>query len=122
MTIQEAIQYSDSLHPNGYDQETKISWLSDLDGRIFEEIINTHENGIETFTGYTTDTNTSTKLLVQEPYSNLYIPYLISKVDYYNAEISRYNNSSAVYNLAYQDFANWYNRTHMPKQKGVIKF
>lgn len=121
MTIGEAIQRSDALHPNGFDQATKIGWLSDLDGRIYEEIIKTHEGGAEAFSGYTA-ADPSTRLLAPEPFSALYIPYLIMQVDYYNAEITRYNNSSVVYNLAYQDFANWYNRTHMPLQKGVLKF
>lgn len=43
MTINEAIQAVDSLKPNGYSELEKIGWLSELDGTIKAEIIDTHE-------------------------------------------------------------------------------
>ena len=43
MTIIEAINRIDTLKPNTYSQETKVYWLSKLDGIIFDKIIKTHE-------------------------------------------------------------------------------
>lgn len=43
MTIIEAINKIDSLKPNAYTQTDKIRWLSLLDGRVKEEVIDTHE-------------------------------------------------------------------------------
>ena len=45
MTIQEAINKIDTLKPNSYSNADKIAWLSNLDGIIKEEIIDTHEGG-----------------------------------------------------------------------------
>ena len=43
MQIDEIIARVDSLEPNQYDKETKLSWISQLDGKIFAEIILTHD-------------------------------------------------------------------------------
>lgn len=43
MTIIEMITDVDAMKPNGYEQIYKIQWLSHLDGRIKNEIIDAHE-------------------------------------------------------------------------------
>lgn len=45
MTIDEAIELCDRMKPNHYEKEDKLRWLSELDGRIRIEILDTHEGG-----------------------------------------------------------------------------
>ena len=45
MTLIEAINRADNLTTNGYSQSEKIAWLSELDGRIKESVIDKHEGG-----------------------------------------------------------------------------
>ena len=118
MTIIEAINRIDSVKPNGYTQAEKMRWLSTLDGIIKTNIIDTHE-GAEgvSFDGYTEETNLTTKLLVPAPYDEIYLFWLESKIDYWNGELGRYNNSISMYNAAFAEFQRYYNRTHMPKGK-----
>lgn len=117
MTIIEAINKIDSLKPNSYTQLDKIRWLSELDGVIKNEIIDTHEGGESiTFNGYDENTKISTELLVPSPYEDIYIKWLEAKIDYTNAEYGKYNNSMIAYNNAYSAFERYYNRQHMPKQ------
>ena len=118
MTIAEAISEIDTLKPNSYSTTEKLRWLSRLDSRIQAEIIDTHEGG-EPFAGYTSQTPLSTELLAPAPYSELYLFWLESQIDYANGETKRFNNSSTMFNVAYQDYANYYNRTHLPKTVGV---
>lgn len=116
MTIIGAINRVDELKPNGYTQAQKIEWLSSLDGMIKRTVIDTHEGGDDIhFTPYNTETDLDTELLVAAPYDELYIHWLESKIDYANAEYAHYNNSTMRFNDVYADFANDYNRTHMPK-------
>ena len=116
MTIIDAINEIDALKPNTMSHSDKIRCLSQLDGRIKKEIIDTH-NGGETveFNGYDDKTPETTVLLVPAPYDILYIRYLDAQIDYLNGEINRYNNSSTLYNLAFRDYSNFYTRTHLPK-------
>ena len=93
MTIIEAINHIDSLKPNSYTQADKIIWLSNLDGIIKNEIIDTHEGSENvTFDGYNAETALDTVLLVPAPYDDVYIKWLEAQIDYANGETNRYNN------------------------------
>lgn len=116
MTLLEAINRIDALKPNSYSQEEKIQWLSNLDGIIKREIIDTHEGGEGiVFNGYTEETSLVTELLVPAPYDDVYLRYLEMQIDYANGEYGKYNNSMAMYDTAYSNFQRYYNRTYMPK-------
>lgn len=115
MTIIEAINKIDSLKPNNYSQDTKVEWLSKLDGIIKEKVIDTHEDADDVvFAGYDSDTDTSTELLVPAPYDELYVKWLEAQIDYANGEYGKYNNSMTMYNNIYTEFEKYYNRHHMP--------
>ena len=118
MTIMDALHRIDNIKPNSYNQTEKVKWLSTLDGIIKAEIIDTHEGAEDVvFNEYTEDTDLLTALLVPAPYDELYIFWLESKIDYWNGEIGKYNNSISMFNEAYSSYAKYYNRTHMPKGK-----
>lgn len=115
MTINEAINRVDTLKPNGYGIEQKVQWLSDLDGIIKTELIDTHKGSeAVTFVGYDDNTPRDTVLLVPAPYDDIYRYYLEAQIDYANNEYGRYNNSMAMYNTAYAAYAKYYNSGHMP--------
>lgn len=123
MTISEAIRRTDELNPNQYDFNIKVGWLSRLDGMIYNEVISTHEgNTRESFTGYR-ESDTDTELLVCFPYAgdiyNFYMQAMIAKE---NGETARYNDNIVMYNNAYQAYADYYNRTHKPVQRGKWGF
>lgn len=122
MTIMEVLYRIDEVKPNSYSQPEKIKWLSTLDGVIKSEIVDTHEGGEGVvFNGYNEDSDLATELLVPAPYDDIYLRWLETQIDYANGEYGKYNNSMAMYNTAYTSFANYYNRTHMPKGK-KLKF
>ena len=116
MTILEAINRVDTIKPNSYKQSEKVDWLSTLDGIIKSEIIDTHEGGEAiVFEGYDANTLLDTELLVPAPYDDIYIRWLEARIDYANGEYGKYNNSLTAYNDAYDLYARYYNRKHMPK-------
>lgn len=115
MTLIEAINIIDALKPNAYTQDDKVAWLSTLDGMIYAQVVNTHENteGI-VFEGYDENTDRDTELIANAPYDEMYTTWLESKIDYTNGEYARYNNSITRFNDMYRQYQNNYNRTHMP--------
>ena len=118
MTLKEAIEKFDREVKNNIPSEIKIDWLSLLDSAIYTDIILTHENPEHiSFNGYTTDTDDNTRLLVPEPFSDIYLRFLTIKKDLYLSDISRYNNDVILYSTAYRDFENYYNRNNMPIKK-----
>ena len=123
MKIYEAIERIDAIKHNTYTDNDKITWLSNLDGLIKKNIIDTHRGAeIVEFSGYTSDTPKDTELLVTAPYDEIYLHWLEAKIDFSNGEYSKYNNAIITYNTYYSDYANYYNRTHEPLSAGPFKF
>ena len=121
MTIIEAINYIDSIKPNNYSQSDKLRWLSKLDARIKEEVIDTHEDPKVTETPMYDDSSFDAELLAPHPYDEIYPLWLEAQIDYANGEYTKYNNSMSMFNYSYSSFERWYNRKHMPIG-GKLKF
>ena len=114
MTVMDAIGTVDVFKPNSVSQEEKVKWLSQLDGMIKKNIIDTHEGGEKIiFEGYTIDDLTK-ELLVPAPHDCIYRTYLEAQIDFANNEYGKYNNDSLLFNEQYSEFWRYYNRTHMP--------
>ena len=119
MTIIEAINRIDHLKPNAYSQQDKVRWLSNLDGVVKKEMIDTHEGGEDViFEGYNDETLLTTELLIPAPYDEVYVRYLEMQIDYANGEYAKYNNSTVEYNTAFSAFEKYYNRDHTPRSRG----
>lgn len=113
MTLKDAITKFDAVCRNNIPAEIKVDWLSELDSSLHKEVFLTHENPFPTFfTPYNRDTPEDTILLIEDPYSNVYLKYLAMKKDLYYSDISRYNNDLALFTAAYADFENYYNSRH----------
>ena len=123
MTILEAINQVDALKPNAWLQEDKIRWLNTVENYIKTEIIDTHEGAEKVnFVGYDVNTLTDTVLIVPSPYDVLYLRWLEAQIDYANGELGKYNNSITMFNSAYANFRNYYNRKNMPKGTKIKYF
>ena len=121
MTIIEAINSIDALKANAFTQSDKVKWLSRLDWRIKREIIDTHEGGSISFSGYDDATALDTELLTPAPSDELDLRWMEAQMDYTNCEYDRYNNSITMFNTAYSNYERYYNRMNMPKGK-KLKF
>ena len=123
MRIREAIDRIDSLKHNTYSNSDKIAWLSRLDSMVKKQIIDSHEGADQvSFSAYDDSTDIGTELLVPEPFDEMYMRWLEAQIDYANGEYGKYNNSILMFNTSYEDYVNYYNRTHMPLGKRVKYF
>ena len=118
MTVKSIIDLVDVKEPNSYTLDEKVSWLSNLDGKIFEEVIKKYaeyDPDEDVFEPYSSSTYATDTLLIGDPYgTDLYVHYLIAMIAQGNAEISRYNQQISLYNAAYSQWWNNYNQTHHP--------
>ena len=122
MTIFKALESVDAGSYNTYSQAQKIAWLSQLDSMIKTQILDAYEPDGEhpAFSGYDENTELDTRLLVPEPFDEVYLYWLESRIDYANNEYARFNNSNAMYAVALQRFADHYHRTHKPLSSGAF--
>ncbi|MBQ6398200.1 MAG: hypothetical protein IJI06_08660 [Oscillospiraceae bacterium] len=121
MNAREIITEVNDLSPNQYDNDLKLKWLEDLDGKIFRELIERHDDPEteERFTEADYE-DTGVELLIGPPYArDIYVNFLRGKIAEANAETERYNLYAAAFNANYQEYAALYNsRTPMKRQRG----
>lgn len=119
MTLQEALDITDEMKPNMMKRDLKIKYLTEIEQLIHGEIVMNHEHAEEEEEKpvYTEETQEDTVLIVPDPYSMVYVYWLMSKIDIQNQEDARYNIDRAHFENAYDTMSDWWTRTHMPKQK-----
>ena len=119
MTVNEIIANVDLKEPNSYTSAEKLRWLSALDGKIFAEVLSTHEGlaADAAFTPYSTGAET---LLIPFPWcEGVYTHYLIAMIAAANAETARYNQQIALYNAEYSQWWNAWHAAHTPLHGGT---
>ena len=123
MKLQQAIDRVDEMRPNMQSRTLKLDWLSELDGLIWEELIVKHhllpgeEIRLAARPEYDEDTDEGQKLLVPAPYDNIYLYWLMAKIDEQTLETEKYNNDRAMFNASYESFSDYWTRNHMPKTR-----
>lgn len=114
MTLYDAIELFDREHPNNAPFHLKVQWLSQLDYKVYAEILSAR--GYGDFKGYSLETPQDTILAVEDAFGEIYVYYLKMSLDLHNGEIDRFNNSAMLFNRTYKDLFDYINRN-----KPVIK-
>lgn len=120
MLIENAIQSALAIRDAEFPESIMLQWLSSHDGQAWTNVCSQYADAGEKPI-YNEDTDTqATELLIPSPWDDIYIDYLVMRIDLENGDIDRYNNGAALYASKRADWANWYNRTHKWKQKTEI--
>lgn len=117
MKISEAISEADGLRANMQPTEQKVKWLTRLDMKVKQEIIDTHElneGETEPATPVYSISNMETALLVPEPFAEMYVHWLVAQIDYANMEYDGFNAANAMFESVYSNYRNYYNQQHKP--------
>lgn len=122
MTINEVLNEVDMIAKNNsIDRNTKIKWLDRLDKSIFNDLLQYKKDNVESFDGYTSETDEDTVLLAVAPYDELYVYYVLAQINLIQQEIDFYNNNYAVYEDKYRNYRDFINRTYRTKGRNFIK-
>ena len=119
MTLQAMLDKIDEMKPNTMSTTLKIGYISQIEGKIHNEILMKHEHDEEDETCPTYDENTNrntTELLVPDAYADVYLYYVKTKIDEQNQEEDKENNDQIRFANAWDDFSNYWTREHMPLQ------
>lgn len=110
----------DEIKPNQFGNHIKTQWLNEIEFKVVEEVINMAEEQNIKFKPYDYDIDAERDLYAPDVFNDIYIGYINAKIDYHLSELDRYNIAVAMYQSAFNDFASWYRRNHMPKQRNSI--
>lgn len=121
-----------TLQPNDFDDELgadniKRTWLTNVFWQVVTEIIDRSEDAKD-HSEYELDKTSvgkevvamDTDLLVDEPYDELYVYYMMAQVALAYGETDDYNSYMILFNDTFDAFAKHYRRNHKPK--GVKNF
>lgn len=116
MTLNEIITLVGELKPHQFEDNVLIGWINAVEGKLVNEVFCMREEDerIKTldYSKYDELTDMDTELLVPDPYTDLYKYYLFSMIDLTNEETDRYTNSMIMFNNSWQEFVNYWYRTH----------
>lgn len=113
-TFSEIIKRVDQNKPNSFEVDEKLRWLTELNGKIAQEVMMMSVSGVRNLPR--DKKALKCEALVGFPYDDLYDRYLEAMIDFHNGEYSNYQNSMEAYNSAYNTFLNWYLNTYDPVQ------
>lgn len=118
MTPDRAIEMADELKPNMMSLTTKYQFLNEVEGMLFQEIIMTHEHEEDidcpVYAPPADPSETRPQMLAAAPYDMLYVYWIISQIDHLNQEMDKYNSDRSLFENAWGNFADYWNRTRMP--------
>jgi hypothetical protein len=114
MKLKEAIRKADSLRPNTIDEEQKVKWIAELEGEIAE----TERTDIPN-DGWAEE---DPVLLMPYPKDEIYVLYLMAKIDYANEEMQLYADDSAMANERITEAKAWWVRNNPPRKAKKINW
>lgn len=119
MTLQECLDLIDEMKPNMMKRNLKIKYITEIEQLIHAEILMKHEHTAEqeAMPAYSEQTDPGTVLIVPDPYSMVYIYWVMTKIDMQNQEDTRYNVDRSLFENAYDTMSDWWTRTYMPVQQ-----
>lgn len=115
-TINTAIENAIKLQPDSFSDTLKSRWISELDGKIMNEVM--HKSN---FKPYDFPADGDKELLAKSPYDNIYELYIIAMSLFFCGEMGAYSSAAILFQQAYSEFCKNYIRNNMPPQN-KIKF
>ena len=104
MTVGEVLKAIDEIKPNLFQDGTKTRWISECEAGIV-----LHVSGQKTKPLKFPD-DIGRELSVPHPYDKIYLEYLEAAIDYRNQDYAKYENSRAIYNATFDEYARWWER------------
>lgn len=99
MTQSEAITAAKTVRPTDLADDILARFLSELEGRVAFEL---HKDLYWQDNGF---------LNIKFPYSKLYWMHLVRMIDFAAGDMARYKESSALFESAWQEYANYCQQT-----------
>lgn len=99
MTVQDVIDYVDSIEPNAYNNAQKARWVNECEGKVFTQLFLVQPYEFKSATQ---------AVALPAPYDRMYPRYLQAMIHYANGEYDRYANSMAVFNEVWAEANRWF--------------
>ena len=89
MTVGELIERIIMLRGRQYDEDIMVGWLNEIEGQVVDDVVNRAEGYDMVFKPLSYAQDTERQLTIPERFQDVYINYMLSKIDYHNQETER---------------------------------
>lgn len=118
MTVSEVIQKYDDVRKNQISDDQKMKFLKAIDQMLMTETVRTHElpeklKDVD-LDHYFDNWNMQSEMLAAEPWDELYIHYLDTKIAWMQNDTKKLNTATVLYDNVLLSYKGWYNRSYMP--------
>ncbi len=110
MKLKEVIENVDRVKPNEFDFADKVRWLNEAEGMVQTQVLLLAPEEIVTY-GVE---DGELELLVLPPHDKLYEAYLKARIDFEHGEYDQYQNTVAMFNSMWREFAGWFADMYRP--------
>lgn len=114
MKLKEAIRKADQLRPNTIEEEIKAQWVAEIEGRVAETAREPQPTD-----GWAEE---DPVLIMPYPYDDIYVLFLMAKIDFANEEMDLYGDDSVIANERVDNALAWWVRNHPPRDAKRIKW
>lgn len=136
MTVQQAIEWANKMRAgNAAPDEMKVWWLNELEATIYDDIITSYvydhdsrwwkkegeEWVFQPAPVYELGEDDNTELIAPRPYDELYVYWLMAKIDLFSQENSKYDNDIALYQNQLERYKLYYNKHNKAEDMPEIK-
>lgn len=101
MKIGQIISIIDELKENEVNEEIKLFWLNEVEGRIVSEIFKRGTNEIKTLVSL------GDELSAPEPYSRLYVLYLEAMLSFSKGDFDAYFKINGEFEKAFSEYSRY---------------
>ncbi|MBE6647344.1 MAG: hypothetical protein E7611_06910 [Ruminococcaceae bacterium] len=101
MKVEKIISIVDAVKTNSVNDDTKLAWINDVEGRVACEI---HKKSADEFKSLV---NGEEELSIPEPYSRMYTLYLIAMIALVQGEFDLHSKAFTEYELAFSEYARY---------------
>lgn len=115
MTVPEVLMEIGRVKPHQYTPDTLTRWLSELDGRVWEDLLSNYLPEEQKPAFPYSGGDALTQLLIPFPHDDIYIKWLTAQIDFHNGDFERYNNAMMMWQEQYQGYLDSYTRSHKGK-------
>ena len=116
MTINTALATVDEMKPNMMSTQLKLQFLTEIEQLFHQEVLMKHEHAEEqeSLPVYDTDTDPGKELIVPDPYSMMYVYWLLAKIDQQTLEEDKWDRDMQRFEQSYGTASDMWTRNHMP--------
>jgi len=99
MTVDEIITLADAIKKNDIGEELKLRWINDVEGRVHCEIKRLPLGDFKELV------STEQELSVPEPYSKMYLSYILSMIAFVKGDYGLYSDVYMQYERDFTEYA-----------------